>query len=445
MANIQTATGGSQSDTQETLDRLLGRDPDGRRSTGWAIPPIRNFDYSPLLPFLKYSLNNVGDPFHDSNYWSNTHGIEREVVIRFAGLMRLDPEVAWGYVTSGGTEQPSNLYGLYLAREMYPNGIFYFSEETHYSVLKNLRVLNARYVMIKRQEDGEIDYEDLHDMLQVHRDRPAVIVATIGTTMHGAIDNIERIKGILRDLNVVDSYIHADAALSGMILPFVADPQPYGFDAGIDSIAVSGHKLIGAPLPCGVILTHKTNVERVGRTIELVGIQDTTLSGSRNGLTPLMLWYALRQYGDEGFRKLVGGMLDTAAYAVEEFNRHGIAAWRHRNSVTVVFPRPAPEVFKKWQIAPQARSPTSSPCPMSRASKSTRSSPTVSVDIPWHSQQYEEHCNGANQPDHPHRRHGKKPGGRHCRHNDTPGQRRHQPGVHQHRGKQRAGSRGPDD
>ena len=215
--------------------------------------------------------------------------------------MRLDPDLAWGYVTSGGTE--SNLYGLYLAREMFPNGIFYFSEETHYSVLKNLRVLNARYVMIKRQEDGEIDYQDLHDMIQVNRDLPAVIIANIGTTMRGAIDNIERIKGILHDLQVVDTYIHADAALSGMILPFVAEPQPYGFDAGINSIAVSGPKLMGAPMPCGVILNHRTNVERVGRTIELVGIQDTTLSGSRNGLTPLMLWYALEQYGDEGFRK----------------------------------------------------------------------------------------------------------------------------------------------
>ena len=352
MTNIPTATGESQSDTQETLDRLLAEvQTAAGKQVGY--PANQTFDYSPLVPFLKYSLNNVGDPFHDSNYWSNTHGIEREVITRFASLMRLDPDEAWGYVTSGGTE--SNLYGLYLAREMYPNGIFYFSEETHYSVLKNLRVLNARYVMIKRQEDGEIDYEDLHGMIQVHRDRPAVIIANIGTTMRGAIDNIERIRGILRDLQVVDSYIHADAALSGMILPFVEEPQPFGFDAGIDSIAVSGHKLIGAPLPCGVILTHKTNVERVGRTIELVGIQDTTLSGSRNGLTPLMLWYALRQYGDEGFRKLVEGMLDTAAYAVEEFNRHGITAWRHPNSVTVVFTRPAPEVFKKWQIAPQGQ------------------------------------------------------------------------------------------
>ena len=350
MTNFQPPTAQAGPRIQERLDRLL---TEIKSATGQQVgyPANQQFDYSPLLPFLKYSLNNVGDPFHNSNYWSNTHGIDREVITRFAGLMRLDPEEAWGYVTSGGTE--GNLYGLYLARETYPDGIFYFSEEIHYSVLKNLRVLNARYVMIKRRDDGEIDYQDLHDMVRVNRDLPAIIIANIGTTMRGAIDDIEQIKEILGGLEVAETYIHADAALSGMILPFVAKPQPYGFDAGINSIAVSGHKLIGAPLPCGVIVTHRTNVERVGRTIELVGIQDTTLTGSRNGLTPLMLWYALEEYGNRGFPELVSGMLDTAEYAVREFNRHGIPAWRHRNSVTVVFPKPSPEVFKKWQIAPE--------------------------------------------------------------------------------------------
>ena len=350
MTNLQAPTGWPSSDTRERLDSLL-RDIRSATQRQIGYPGNQIFDYSPLLPFLEYSLNNIGDPFHDSNYQSNTHGIEREVITRFAGLMRIDPDEAWGYVTSGGTE--GNLYGLYLAREMYPNGIFYFSEETHYSVLKNVRLLNARYIMIKRQENGEIDYQDLHEMIQVNRDLPAVIIATIGTTMRGAVDDIERIKEILRDLAVPDIYIHADAALSGMILPFVEDPQPYGFDAGINSISVSGHKLIGTPLPCGVVLTRRSHVERVGRAIECVGIQDTTLSGSRNGLTPLMLWYALEHYGSDGFRELVARMLDTAEYAVEQFNQHGIAAWRHRNSVTVVFPRPAPEVFRKWQIAPE--------------------------------------------------------------------------------------------
>ena len=31
-------------------------------------PCNQEFDYSALLPFLSYSANNVGDPFHDSNF-----------------------------------------------------------------------------------------------------------------------------------------------------------------------------------------------------------------------------------------------------------------------------------------------------------------------------------------------------------------------------------------
>ena len=58
-------------------------------------------------------------------------------------------------------------------------------------------------------------------MIRVNRDVPAVIMANVGTTMRGAVDDIPRIRDILEDLAVTSSYIHADAALSGMILPFV--------------------------------------------------------------------------------------------------------------------------------------------------------------------------------------------------------------------------------
>ena len=340
----------SESEIQARLDELTDEvQSASRMQVGY--PTNQTYEYQGLSSFLDYSINNVGDPFHQSNYRSNTHAFEREVIARFAGLMRISPQDAWGYVTSGGTE--GNMYGLYLARELFPNAMFYFSEETHYSVLKNVRVLNARYIMIKRQDNGEIDYEDLYDMIRVNRDVPAVIMANVGTTMRGAVDNIPRLRDILTDLAVTNSYIHADAALSGMILPFVDDPQPFGFDAGIDSVSVSGHKMIGAPLPCGVVLTKKPHVERVGRAIEYVGVQDTTLSGSRNAFTPLLLWQAFARSGDDGFRRLVKKALDTAEYAVGQFNERGIPAWRHKNSVTVVFPRPAPEVFRKWQMAPE--------------------------------------------------------------------------------------------
>ena len=57
-----------------------------------------------------------------------------------------------GTSPTGGTE--GNMYGLYLGRELFPDGIVYFSEDTHYSVLKITRVLKARNIMIKSQPNG---------------------------------------------------------------------------------------------------------------------------------------------------------------------------------------------------------------------------------------------------------------------------------------------------
>ena len=313
-------------------------------------PTNLDFDYSDLHPFLQYCANNIGDPFEHSNFRTNTHEIEREVVSTFADLFHLEPQQAWGYVTTGGTE--GNMYGLFMGREMLPDGTVYFSQDTHYSIVKLLRILGMRSVMIRSLDNGEMDYRDLRESLSVNPHTPPVIVANIGTTMKGAVDSLTNIREILTDLGIPDSYIHADAALSGMILPFTPNPQPHGFDAGIDSISVSGHKLIGSPIPCGIVLTRKHYTARIARAIEYVGIMDTTIPGSRNAIAPLIIWHAFQEHGPEGFRQIVANMLDTAEYAVNRFNDSGIPAWRNRNSATVVFPLPEQEVFTKWQMAP---------------------------------------------------------------------------------------------
>ena len=102
--------------TQQRLDALL-RNFEELRHRLVGYPCNQSFDYSALLPFLSYCPNNVGDPFHDSNFRSNTHEFEREVIGLFADLMHLPQDQAWGYVTSGGTE--GNMYGLYIGREMF--------------------------------------------------------------------------------------------------------------------------------------------------------------------------------------------------------------------------------------------------------------------------------------------------------------------------------------
>ena len=313
-------------------------------------PVNQSFDYSELYPLLGYCANNIGDPFGFSRYQSNTHETEREVVRAMAKLARLPAEEAWGYVTSGGTE--GNMYGIYVGREMLGDPVAYFSEDTHYSVRKILHVLKVRNFMIRSLDNGEIDYDDLRESILSNREAPALIIANIGTTMKGAVDDLDRIRAIIDETAPPRAYIHADAALSGMILPFVDDPQPFGFDSGIDSFAVSGHKLIGSPLPCGVALTRKTYTAQIGRAVEYVGVLDTTLSGSRSAFAPMIIWYGLTRHGAEGFRRIVARMLDTAEYAVRRFNIDGIPAWRARNSPTVVLPRPSPYVLFQWQLAP---------------------------------------------------------------------------------------------
>lgn len=315
-------------------------------------PLSQFFDYSELFHFLEFHINNLGDPFRESwHYRINTLKIEKEVIDTFAKLFHAPKNNYWGYVTNGGTE--GNLHGLYVARELHPEGVVFYSEATHYSVCKNLRILRMAHAKVKASTNGEIDYQALQEALVVHKDKTPIIFANIGTTMKGAVDDLVRIKEILFDLKITTYYIHCDAAFFGMILPFLpeVEAQPFDFRIGIDSIAISGHKMIGTPMPCGVILTKKTNIEKIGTNIEYTGSKDTTISGSRNGLTPLFLWYELNGSRKKKFHHVINECMEKAGYVIKKFSEYGIKAWRNKNSIIVIFPKPSNAIIKKWQLA----------------------------------------------------------------------------------------------
>jgi histidine decarboxylase len=227
----------------------------------------------------------------------------------------------------------------------------YYSEDTHYSVHKILRLIGARSIMIRSLPSGEIDYEDLGETLKLHRDVPPIIFANIGTTMKGAVDDVRRIVEALERAVIRDYYIHCDAALSGMILPFIDAAPAFDFRLPIDSISVSGHKMIGSPVPCGIAVAKRKNVERIARSVEYVGTLDTTLAGSRNGITPVFLWYAIKSRGVDGFCETVKGCLEVAAYAEGRLNELGLHAWRNPHSITVVFDKPPEAVLQGWSVA----------------------------------------------------------------------------------------------
>jgi histidine decarboxylase len=205
-------------------------------------------------------------------------------------------------------------------------------------------------IVIRSKPNGEMDYQDLEATLQMNRHRPVIILANIGTTMTEAKDSVPKIRECLKKYAIKSSYIHCDAALTGIYLSLLGD-NDFDFSHGADSIAISGHKFLGSSITCGVVLVKKSFKDRIGKSIPYIGTLDTTITGSRSGFNALILWYLIKKWGKEGLLKRAIECLDNARYLREKLNAIHINAWSNPNALTVVFPKPSAEICKKWQLA----------------------------------------------------------------------------------------------
>ncbi|KAK6135852.1 hypothetical protein DH2020_030399 [Rehmannia glutinosa] len=166
-----------------------------------------------LSPLLRFHINNAGDPFKDSSFIS--------VLDWFGQLWEIEKDECWGYVTNGGTE--GNFQGLLLGRELLADGKLYTSRESHYSVFKAARMFRMDCIIIRTLTTGEIDCNDLREKLCLNKDKPAIINLNIGTTFKGGVDNLDLVIKTLEECGFSNDrfYIHCDAALSGLISPFL--------------------------------------------------------------------------------------------------------------------------------------------------------------------------------------------------------------------------------
>ncbi|MFJ8622046.1 histidine decarboxylase [Kitasatospora sp. NPDC093550] len=132
-----------------------------------------------LARFMPNNINNLGDPFQSGGYKPNTKVVERAVLDYYARLWHAerphdpaDPESYWGYMLSMGSTE-GNMYALWNARDylsgkaliqppaapfdalryvkaapdrLNPNAhhpVAFYSEDTHYSFAKAVRVLGV--------------------------------------------------------------------------------------------------------------------------------------------------------------------------------------------------------------------------------------------------------------------------------------------------------------
>ncbi|MEU7802633.1 histidine decarboxylase [Micromonospora arborensis] len=332
-------------DVTGVLNHLV-YEADAAAATSIGFPGAVDLDQSEVMASLGTRLwNNIGDP-GDEGGTAHTRVLERAVIAWVADTLVMPPGDRWGYVTTGGTE--GNLSALNAAQRRLPKARVYYSAAAHYSIPKTVAIIGARGVVVDAGRDGEMDYAHLAAQLRRRRRCPAIVVATAGTTMTEAVDDTARIRALLDD-HAGGGYLHVDAALSG--IPLALDGRLRLDDAaGIDSITISGHKFLGTPTPCGVVLI-RDSIRTHGGRIAYTNTDDTTITGSRCGLAAALMWHAIAKQGREGHLWRATQARRLAAYATDQLIAAGWPAWRHPHAFTVVLPTPPEPVRKKWLLA----------------------------------------------------------------------------------------------
>jgi histidine decarboxylase len=337
-------------DVEDELSTLFTRLARGRiRKAGF--PGADDLDYSPLWRFFDFELNNIGDPEDEPTFVHHTKQYERVAVDFFADLLGAPEGDRWGYVTTGSTECLQ--YGLLRARQYYPDAITYYSAASHYKVARVLRDLRMPGVCVPASPNGEMSYVDLGEVLADHPGTPVIVVATAGTTMTEAVDSLTDITAVLERHDVLDRYIHVDAALSGVplgLLPAASRPA-FDFRSGADSIGFSLHKFLATRMPGGIVIARNSPPAGTRARVPYTGAADTTIGCSRNGHLALMAWYAVRTLGVDGLRRRAEEAWDTADYLVDRLTAMSWPAWRNPHAMTVVLATPPKQIRHDWQLA----------------------------------------------------------------------------------------------
>jgi histidine decarboxylase len=377
-------------------------------------------------------LNNVGDPFKDSETsLMEVKKHERELIKILERYYGMPEDTLRGYVTTGGTEgnfasmwwskrymincalddliKIDNTIKLQTAEEqelfavlakiplteyqeratilqkiidhskaiaankniqqqyLTPT-IFFCKGHTHYSIPKIAEVLRLNIRPVMPKEDGRIDLDNLKKELILHLGAyphsSIILIANIGTTITGAVDDVPAMKKILDDLNPKPNYtIHMDGALTGFVLPILnpfGEVQDYFTTLGVNTLAVSAHKYPGLSQPCGIILATRKFFEKAfeksERSVDYVGnILDVTITGSRSGLNVLMFYNALitleLHKNNDKLRNMVAENLENAKYLCDKLiSLYGADKVSYPYHFNIMFPKPSLEIAKKYQL-----------------------------------------------------------------------------------------------
>lgn len=296
-----------------------------------------------LAPLLALFADHRLDPYSRDTVGIATQAYEEAVLEYFAALAGASAADAHGYVASSPHE--ALLHGLAMACRRLPTASVYVGDQAHYSVTRACELLGLNRVSVQSLPDGTMDPEDLRRQTRMRRGAGAVVVATCGTPLRGAVDNVAELRAAAAESGRV--HVHVDATAGGLAAAHSDQVPPWSLAHGAHSITLSGHGLLGLPVPAGISLMRRVQIPATAAGIT---VPDRTVVGVRGGLPALLLWTRLRSLGRAGVAAMVARCQDVAAYAVDRFECAGARPERFPGSLTVTFQRPPAWVVDKWRL-----------------------------------------------------------------------------------------------
>ena len=224
-----------------------------------------------------------------------------------------------GIAASGGTL--SNLNALIAARNnaglgSNPNSVLLISEDAHSSFIKCIRIMGldaANLVMIKTDNQGRMDINNLRKSLDkclIENKKIFAIVATLGTTVRGAIDPIKEISEICKERNI---WLHIDGSIGGIFALSSIQIEGLNNINQADSITINPQKIIGITKTSSLLLvanmntlqkTFSTGLPYISYKEDIVNRGEIGIQGSRPAEV-IKLWLGLRFLGLNGIEDIL--------------------------------------------------------------------------------------------------------------------------------------------
>ncbi len=282
---------------------------------------------------IPYSPNNIGNWSHTANQPLHiTAAIEHNLISKISNLLGTSSNVVGGYMTSGATE--GNLYSVWIGRTFLEKtarhkSICMISNDLmHYSILKSADITNIpTFKTAVNINTWNTDITALiSNIRQLYREgfTGFLLPLTLGYTVGGTNDNISEIIKRLRVLQKeisIQCFIWIDAAISGFTMPFLqSDFNPFLFSE-IQTFVSDFHKVLGVPFPSGLVLYRRNLKKMIEKPIPYLSISDSTVLGSRTGISPVAAWFTIHTYGYKKLKNVMKQQLKKKSYILDHIRR----------------------------------------------------------------------------------------------------------------------------